>query len=156
MRSRLKRAGLFQRKLGNLRRARSAQLLLPSPSTSGQHSPIMNDVYPELSSVGAELEKAHPNLYERVARRLGSGTMSSEQRLMAALENLGREILRNGDCTWSKVVAIYALAGGLAVDCVRLGKPEYLTIIQKAVTVILEEDLASWIQANGGWVRSYF
>lgn len=142
IRHRLKRSGIFHRKLG-LKRMRSA-MLLPGGA-------IVGEVYPELTAVGTELEKMHPNLFVRVARQIGSGTFSTEQSATEAIIDVSRELIRNGEMTWSKVVALYAVAGGIAVDCVRQGKPEFLPAIQRGMNDVLEEDLAAWIQANGGW-----
>ncbi|KAK1133564.1 hypothetical protein K0M31_011366 [Melipona bicolor] len=143
IRNRLKRCGIFHRKLG-LKRMRSA-MLLPGGA-------VVGEVYPELVSVGAELEKMHPNLFNRVARQIGCGSFSSEQSVSEAVIDISREMIRNGEMTWSKVIALYAVAGGIAVDCVRQGKSEYLPAVQRGITDVLEEDLAAWIQANGGWI----
>ncbi|XP_011502886.1 PREDICTED: bcl-2-related ovarian killer protein-like [Ceratosolen solmsi marchali] len=142
MRNRLKRSGIFRRKLG-LKRMRSAKLL------SG--GALVAEVYPELAAVGTELERMHPKLFERVGRQIGCGAFRSEQRVTEALTDVAREMLRTGECSWEKIVALYAIAGGMAVDCVRQGKPEFLVTIQRAMAMVLEEDLAAWIQANGGW-----
>lgn len=142
IRNRLKRSGIFHRKLG-LKRMRSV-MLLPGGA-------VVGEVYPELISIGAELEKMHPNLFNRVARQIGCGNFSSEQSASEAIVDVSREMIRNGEMTWSKVIALYAIAGGIAVDCVRQGKPEFLPAIQRGMTDVLEEDLAVWIQANGGW-----
>ncbi|CAK9823054.1 Bcl-2-related ovarian killer protein homolog A [Anthophora retusa] len=142
IRNRLKRSGIFHRKLG-LKRMRSA-MLLPGGA-------VVGEVYPELVWVGAELEKMHPNLFNRVARQIGCGSFSTEQSASEAIVDVSREMIRNGEMTWSKVIALYAIAGGIAVDCVRQGKPEYLPAVQRGMTDVLEEDLAAWIQANGGW-----
>ncbi|XP_066597527.1 bcl-2-related ovarian killer protein-like [Prorops nasuta] len=142
IRNRLKRSGIFQRKIG-LKRMRSA-MLLPGGS-------VVGEVYPELISVGSELEKMYPNLFERIGRQIGCGHFSSDQAASEAMTDVSREILRNGEITWSKVIALYAVAGGIALDCVRQAKPEYITAVQRAMTEVLEEDLATWIQANGGW-----
>ncbi|XP_076283403.1 bcl-2-related ovarian killer protein isoform X2 [Lasioglossum baleicum] len=142
IRNRLKRSGIFHRKLG-LKRMRSA-MLLPGGA-------VVGEVYPELISVGSELEKMHPNLFNRVARQIGCGSFSSEQSASEAIADVSREMIRNGEMTWSKVIALYAIAGGIAVDCVRQGKPEFLPAIQRGMKDVLEEDLGAWIQANGGW-----
>ncbi|XP_076160401.1 bcl-2-related ovarian killer protein isoform X2 [Ptiloglossa arizonensis] len=142
IRNRLKRSGIIHRKLG-LKRMRSA-MLLPGGT-------VVGEVYPELISVGAELEKMHPNLFNRIARQIGSSNFSTEQSATEAVVDVSREMIRNGEMTWSKVIALYAIAGGIAVDCVRQGKPEFLLAIQRGMTDVLEEDLAVWIQANGGW-----
>lgn len=146
MRARLKRAGIFHRKLG-LKRMQSAKILTASSSAVG-------DVYAELEAVGRELEKRHPGVYERIGKQVGCGIyFDSEQRAAAALTDVARELMRiGGECNWSKIVSLYAVSGGLAVDCVRQGKPEYLNAVQKAMGIVMETYLATWIQANGGWV----
>lgn len=116
-------------------------------------STVLSEVYPELIAIGAELEKMHPNLFTRIGRQVGCGAFSSEQTAAEALHDVSREILRFGEMTWSKIIALYAVAGAIAVDCVRQDRPQFIPSIQRAMTEILEEDLASWIQANGGWVR---
>lgn len=123
-------------------------MLLPGGS-------VVGEVYPELTTVGSELEKMHPNLFVRIGRQIGTSTFTSEQTAAEALTDVSREMLRSGEMTWSKIIALYAVAGGIAVDCVRQGKPEFIPAVQRAMTEVLEEDLASWIQANGGWV-SFF
>lgn len=142
IRNRLKRSGIFHRKLG-LKRMRSA-MLLPGGA-------VVGEVYPELTAVGAELEKMHPNLFVRIARQIGCGSFSTEQSASEAIVDVSREMIRNGEMTWGKVIALYAVAGGIAVDCVRQGKPEFLPAIQRGMTDVLEQDLAAWIQSNGGW-----
>ncbi|XP_008210490.1 bcl-2-related ovarian killer protein isoform X2 [Nasonia vitripennis] len=142
IRSRLRRSGIFHRKLG-LKRVRSAKLI------SG--SSVVEEVFPVLDALGTELEKMHPQLYERVGRQIGRGLFNSEQKVSDALTDISREMLRAGECNWVKIASIYAVAGGIAVDCVKQGKPEFLPVIQRAMIIVLEEYLASWIQANGGW-----
>ncbi|XP_014204471.1 bcl-2-related ovarian killer protein-like isoform X1 [Copidosoma floridanum] len=143
IRHRLKRSGIFQRKSG-LKRMGSAKLL-------GSDMALVNEVQHDLSAVGAELEKLQPHLFEKIGRQIGCGSFDTEQRIVEALTDVAREVLRSGECTWSKVVALYAVAGGMAVDCVRQGKRDFLPVIQRAMTVVLQDDLAAWIQANGGW-----
>lgn len=109
-----------------------------------------------LTALGVELEKMHPHLYTHVARQTGYGTFSSEQVIIEGLSNVAREIVRDGDMTWSKVISIYAVAGGIAVDCMRQGHSEFIPSIQRAMTGVLEEDVAVWIQTNGGWVSGFF
>ena len=113
---------------------------------------VVGEVYPALTIVGSELETMHPSLFVRIGRQIGCSTFSSEQTAAEALTDISREMLRSGEMTWSKIIALYGVAGGIAVDCVRQGKPEYIPAIQRAMTEVLEEDLATWIQANGGWV----
>ena len=116
----------------------------------------INEVYTVLSAVGEELEKMNPDLFERVGRQIGCTYFTSEQRVTDAFTAIAHEILHTGECNWAKIIVLYAIAGGLAVDCVRQGKHDYISSIRGAMTNLLENDLVSWIQANGGWVSFDF
>ncbi|XP_068904068.1 bcl-2-related ovarian killer protein-like isoform X2 [Tenebrio molitor] len=141
IRSRLKRASLFNRKLG-LTRVRSTVSAVP-----GSGGASVREVFPGLACACAELERAHPRLYLNIARQTGVGSETGAGGLLAAI---GHQLLRC-DPTWGKVVAVFSVAGGLAVDCVRLGHPENLHDLLDGMTELLEDRLAMWVAANGGW-----
>nr|CAD7430736.1 unnamed protein product [Timema monikensis] len=142
VRNRLKRSGVFNRKCG-LQRLRTAA------SLPGGH--VVREVFPELASIGKELERMHPKLYSTVSRQASpSPNLSSEKAVGLMLAAVGRELFKC-DVTWGKVVSLFAVAGGLGVDCVRQGHPEYLQTLLEAIGETLEEDLAPWIVGNGGW-----
>ncbi|XP_044594779.1 bcl-2-related ovarian killer protein-like isoform X2 [Cotesia glomerata] len=137
---------VMQKKLG-LKRMRSGAMM------SSEGLLVVSEVSPVLTSLGAELEKIHQKLYTNIARQIGAGSFSNEQTAMEAIADVSRELLRvGGEMTWGKIISLYSVAGGIAVDCVRQGKPEFIGAIQRAMTIVLKEDLASWIQANGGWI----
>lgn len=52
-----------------------------------------------------------------------------------------------------QVVALFAIIGGLAVDCVRQDHPECLPKLVEGIADVVEDELASWINENGGWVN---
>ncbi len=54
--------------------------------------------------------------------------------------------------TWGKVVAIYAVAAGLAVDCVRQGHPVMVHIIVDSLGEFVRRNLVPWLKKRGGWV----
>jgi hypothetical protein len=46
------------------------------------------------------------------------------------------------------------VTGGLAVDCVKQGHPEFLAALVEAVgDIFIEREVASWVASQGGWVR---
>ncbi|XP_068083855.1 bcl-2-related ovarian killer protein isoform X2 [Anabrus simplex] len=144
IRSRLKRAGLFNRKCG-LQRLRTA-VNLPGGF-------VVREVFPELVSVGLELERMHPKLYSGVARQASGtpgGVLVEEKAPGCVLSAVARELFK-ADITWGKVVSLFAVAGGLAVDCVRQGHPDYLQSLPEAMGELIEDELAPWIVSNGGW-----
>lgn len=151
IRSRLKRAGLFDRKCGLQRLRSAAALNAPQGLAQGlAGTDALREVFSELNLVGLELERRHPKVYTGVARQAAAGPIVSDKAAATALTAVGRDLLKH-DVTWAKVVALYAVAGGLAVDCVRQGHPEYLHALVAAVGQLLEDDLAPWIADNGGW-----
>lgn len=146
IRCRLKRSGMFNRKCG-LQRLRSVS------SLPGGY--VVREVFPELLSIGQELERMHPKVYTGVARQAssspGGGVLATDKTVNNIITGVGRELFRN-DVNWAKVVSLYAVAGGLAVDCVRQGHSEYLQCIIESMGEVLEDEVASWIAVNGGWV----
>lgn len=116
---------------------------------------MVSEVFPELASIGQELERMHPKLFTSVARQAsaspGGGILASEKAPGVVLSAVGRELFKM-DVTWGKIVSLFAVAGGLGVDCVRQGHPEYLQGLMEAVGEVLEDEVAPWIITNGGWV----
>ena len=58
--------------------------------------------------------------------------------------------------TWGKVVSLYAVAGALAVDCVRHGHPAMVHTIVDCMGEFVRKSLTSWLKRRGGWVRNIF
>lgn len=50
-------------------------------------------------------------------------------------------------------MALFAIVGGLAVDCVRQDHPEHLPRLVEGIADVVEDELSTWINENGGWVR---
>uniref|UniRef100_A0A8D3CMF0 BCL2 family apoptosis regulator BOK a n=1 Tax=Scophthalmus maximus TaxID=52904 RepID=A0A8D3CMF0_SCOMX len=121
----------------------------------------------EISSVllwlGDELEYLRPNVYRNVARQLNI-TVASESVVSDAFLAVAADIFstdgwsRRSLCmhwtciTWGKVVSLYAVAGALAVDCVRHGHPAMVHTIVDCMGEFVRKSLASWIKRKGGWV----
>ncbi|KAJ8960925.1 hypothetical protein NQ318_020225 [Aromia moschata] len=137
IRTRLKRAGIFSRKLG-LTRVRSTLGSFPECGA------IVRDIFPGLACACSELERMHPKLFTKVTRQTGAATGSGVGGLLLAV---GHHLLRC-EPTWGKVVAVYSVAGGLAVDCVRQGCPDHLHVILDEVTELLEDRMAYWSGLN--------
>lgn len=52
----------------------------------------------------------------------------------------------------SQVISFFAVAGGLATDCVRQGHSDYLPKLIDGVGDAIEDELIAWINENGGWI----
>nr|BAN21024.1 death executioner Bcl-2 homologue, putative [Riptortus pedestris] len=135
MRCRLKRSGLFSKKRG-LQRLRS--------SLSLGHGAIVPRVLPALIALGVELERIRPEVYTGVTRQVGNEPG-------IALRAVGKQLAMMG-MSWPRLVSLFAVAGGLACDTVRAGHPEQMTQIADAMADLVDEELASWIADNGGWM----
>lgn len=55
--------------------------------------------------------------------------------------------------TWGKVVSLYAVAAGLAVDCVRHAQPAMVHTIVDCLGEFVRKTLVTWLKRRGGWVR---
>uniref|UniRef100_A0A4W4H6U3 Bcl-2 Bcl-2 homology region 1-3 domain-containing protein n=1 Tax=Electrophorus electricus TaxID=8005 RepID=A0A4W4H6U3_ELEEL len=116
---------------------------LPAPDGA------LGDVLRVLLKLGDELDYLQPYLYRNVAKQLRI-SVATETMVIDAFLSVATEILSLG-ITWGKVVAIFAVAGGLAVDCVRQGHPAMLHTIVESLGELVGKSLASWLKKRGGW-----
>lgn len=97
----------------------------------------------------------HPKLYTGVARQANGacagGIIITEKSVRKILFSVAQSLFRT-DISWAKIISFYAVAGGLAADCVRQNHIEFISLIIETFGEIVEEELAPWINDNGGWV----
>lgn len=98
-----------------------------------------------------ELENSHPKLFQSVATNLGLHNLPSEAVVHNMFAAVAEEIFRS-DVTWGRIVALFAMTGALAMDCVKGGHPEYVLGLVQRMGIFVERDLAPWICQQGGWV----
>uniref|UniRef100_A0A671SYT9 Bcl-2-related ovarian killer protein homolog A-like n=1 Tax=Sinocyclocheilus anshuiensis TaxID=1608454 RepID=A0A671SYT9_9TELE len=100
------------------------------------------------------LEYLRPNVYRNVARQLNI-TIASESIVSDAFLAVAAEIFSTGwsmlCVTWGKIVSLYAVAGALAVDCVRHGHPAMVHTIVDCMGEFVRKSLVSWLKRRGGW-----
>ncbi|XP_056133229.1 bcl-2-related ovarian killer protein homolog A isoform X3 [Lampris incognitus] len=86
--------------------------------------------------------------------RAGIGWHKPEHGLSASGGPLGEisSVLLWLGVTWGKVVSLYAVAGALAVDCVRHGHPAMVHTIVDCIGEFVRKSLTSWLKRRGGWV----
>ncbi|KAG5280183.1 hypothetical protein AALO_G00085940 [Alosa alosa] len=109
------------------------------------------DVFAVLLKLGDELESMGPFIYRDVAKQLNI-LVDVESMVSDAFFTVAMEISSSG-MTWGKVVAVYALAGALAVDCVRQGHTDMIYTIVDSMGVFAYKGLAPWLIQQGGWVE---
>ncbi|XP_057696735.1 bcl-2-related ovarian killer protein homolog A isoform X2 [Corythoichthys intestinalis] len=108
------------------------------------------DVSAVLLWLGDELEYLRPSVYRNVARQLNI-TVASESVVTDAFLAVAADIFSTG-VTWGKVVSLYAVAGSLAVDCVRHGHPAMVHTIVDCMGEFVRKSLSTWLKRRGGWV----
>ncbi|XP_061696435.1 bcl-2-related ovarian killer protein homolog A-like [Syngnathoides biaculeatus] len=109
------------------------------------------DVSSVLVCLGDELERILPSLYRNVACQLNI-SVAMETMVSDAFIGVATEIFSTG-ITWGKVVSMYAVAGALAVDCVRQGHASTVQVIVDSLGQFVRKYLAQWLKRRGGWLE---
>lgn len=99
------------------------------------------------------LERLHPRTYSNISRNLSRAPFGELEEAHTApylLNAVAKDLFRSG-INWAKIVSIFTVSGGLAVDIVRQGRYDYLPRLIESTGDIVEDDLVSWLEENGGW-----
>ncbi|KAF4086388.1 hypothetical protein AMELA_G00105170 [Ameiurus melas] len=102
-----------------------------------------------LLKLGDELENMRPHVYRNIAKQLNI-SLAMEAVVSDAFLYVATEILSLG-ITWGKVVAIFAVAAGLAVDCVRQERAAVVHTIEESLGEFVRKSLVPWLRRRGGW-----
>jgi len=143
IRARLKRAGFLNRKV-----TQRLRTILDTPATFSTR-----EIFPALNAMGEELERMHPRVYSNVSRQLSRAAFGELQCADTApflLHAAAKELFKN-EINWGKIISMFAIAGGLAVDIVRQGHYEYLHRLIDGTGDVIEEDLLPWLRDNGSF-----
>ena len=103
--------------------------------------------------MGEELERMHPRIYTNVSRQLSRapyGELEDGDTAPMLLNLVAKDLFRTS-ITWGKIISIFAVCGGFAIDCVRQGHYDYLQYLVDGIAEIIEDDLVHWLVDNGGW-----
>lgn len=104
--------------------------------------------------MGEELERMHPRVYTNVSRQLSRapfGELEDSDTAPMLLNLVAKELFRTR-ITWGKIISIFSVCGGFAIDCVRQGHYEYLQFLIDGIAEIIEDDLVYWLADHGGWL----
>lgn len=100
-----------------------------------------------------ELERMHPRVYTNISRQLSRAPFGELEEAHTApylLNIVAKDLFKSG-INWGKIISIFAISGGLAVDIVRQGHYDYLHRLVDGTGEIIEEELVPWLVDNGGW-----
>ncbi|KAM7339748.1 hypothetical protein ACRRTK_000363 [Alexandromys fortis] len=139
-----------------------------SPAPGGR----LAEVCTVLLRLGDELEQIRPSVYRNVARQLHISLQSEPvvtdaflavagHIFSAVLSQLNPTVLSctaflwpplsDVGITWGKVVSLYSVAAGLAVDCVRQAQPAMVHALVDCLGEFVRKTLATWLRRRGGW-----
>ncbi|CAL1608669.1 unnamed protein product [Knipowitschia caucasica] len=62
------------------------------------------------------------------------------------------EVFKDG-VNWGRIVGLFVFGGVLCVECVEKNMSDLVPRIADWMTIYLDENIASWIQSQGGWHR---
>ena len=69
-----------------------------------------------------------------------------------AVISVGDFLFKHGVVTWARIVALFAVAGAIAHECVTTGQSGLVLVIVEQFTDVISRHAAPWICAQGGWV----
>lgn len=97
----------------------------------------------------------HPRVYNNLSRQLSRAPFGELQDADTApylLHATAKELFKGVDgISWGKIISMFAICGGLAVDIVRQGHYDYLQRLIDGTADIIDEELVVWIGENGNW-----
>uniref|UniRef100_A0A672SPL7 BCL2 family apoptosis regulator BOK b n=1 Tax=Sinocyclocheilus grahami TaxID=75366 RepID=A0A672SPL7_SINGR len=97
---------------------------------------------------GDELECMRPYVYRNIASRK---CLRCKMDSSIAFKFCSWNCFYFQGITWGKVVAIYTIAAGLAVDCVHQGHPVMVHTIVDSLGEFVRRNLVPWLKKRGGW-----
>lgn len=109
-----------------------------------------------MRTLGDEFERRYADVYQNMMITLQITPTTAYPTFLSVASELFRGNGNELMIKWGRIVALYAFAGALAVHCVRLEMPEQVNNIAEWVVTFVQNNLAQWISANGGWVRCFF
>lgn len=109
-----------------------------------------------LLQLGEELERMHPRTYTGITRQISrtqGGDIKNPETFNVLLSAVARDLFKT-DISWGKVISLFAICGGIAVDIVRQGHDDFLPKLVDGLADVIEDELVQWINDNGGWVSA--
>ncbi|XP_022251659.1 bcl-2-related ovarian killer protein homolog B-like isoform X2 [Limulus polyphemus] len=111
--------------------------------------PIMAEVCVQLRQLTQLLERQNPRLFQSVICSVGLKSLPNEMATINLFQAVADEIIRS-EISWGRIVALYSVAGTLALDCIRLGRPEFVLGLIRGIGTVIEGDGAAWLVQQGG------
>lgn len=91
-----------------------------------------------------ELEKMHPRTFANIS-------IVSEHEAPVLVENIGRNLFRQGEITWGKIISWFTLVSAFVIDCVKSGQHDMVQAVIDVACIVMNEEAGIWIENQGGW-----
>jgi len=104
-----------------------------------------------MRTLGDEFERRYAEVFHDMSTTLQITPNTASSTFLSVCGELFRG---NGDqieIKWGRIVALYAFAGALAVQCVDKEMPQQVSNIAEWVTFYTQTHLSDWIASHGGW-----
>ena len=122
-------------------------------SITEKYSDRPSRVSKRIQEVGVLLEECYPRLYTDISRHINT-TLTSESVVNDVFLSVSTEILSEG-INWARLVALYAFAGALTVECYEKGKQAFVVDMGNWMYEFAALYMVDWIKRRGGWVSWY-
>jgi len=102
-----------------------------------------------MRSLGEEFEYVYSKDFGDMCHRLKITPDSAYSTFISVCEELFK-----GKVEWGHIVALFAFAGGLALECHQQNYPELVGLVADWTATFVETHLDVWIAQRGGWVST--
>lgn len=90
-----------------------------------------------------ELEKMHPRTFSNIS-------IVSDHDATVLIESIGRNLFRQGEITWGKVISWFTLVSAFVIDCVKSGQHDMVQAVVDVACIVMNEEAGIWIESQGG------
>jgi hypothetical protein len=94
---------------------------------------------------------------ESFQRSLCSEFCINAENLDSIMNNVSTELFTQNIINWSRIIALFAFCGCLAVNLNEKGMGNFIEIIEKwLVNFLNKSDVLEWLKSKGNWVMNCF
>lgn len=79
------------------------------------------------------------------------GQFENSEECAMQLSAVGRLLFKN-DITWGKIVSLFCVTAGLAIDLVRQNNEDSIPRLIEGFQAVIEDELLLWLTENQGWI----
>lgn len=131
VKDRLRREGLLTRNVSILIEVHPAKAF-----------PIRN-ILLIFNRMALELEKMHPRTFANLS-------IVSDHEAPVLIETIGRNLFRQGEITWGKIISWFTLVSAFVIDCVKSGQHDMVQAVVDVACIVMNEEAGIWIESQGG------